>query len=274
MTTAVFFHAHPDDESISTAGTMMLASAAGHRVVLVTATDGALGEIIEGSVPAGATLAEVRRTELARAAEVLQVDRLEMFDYADSGMEGAATNDAPGCFWQAPVDEAAARLATILVEEDASLLTIYDDHGNYGHPDHIQVHLVGVRAAEMAGVKLVYEATMNRDHLRALADDASLAEIDAGDEVEARREEIRETEMGTPAASITHAIDVATVMDRKRAALAEHRSQIGEDSFFMALPPDAFSAAFGTEWFVLRGSSSGGPPYATDLFESIRPEQS
>jgi len=251
----------------------MLASAAGHRVVLVTATDGALGEITEGSVPEGSTLGEVRRSELARAAEVMGVDRVEMFDYPDSGMEGAASNDTPGCFWQIPVDEAAARLAAILDEENAFLLTIYDDHGNYGHPDHIQVHRVGVRAAEMAGTALVYEATMNRDHLRALADDVRLAEIDAGDEVEARREEIRDTDIGTPADLITHAIDVAAVMDRKRAALAEHRSQIGEGSFFMALPPEAFAAAFGTEWFVLRGSPAGGPPYSTDLFGSLTPEK-
>ena len=44
MATAVFFHAHPDDEALSTGGTMLLASRAGHRVVPVCATDGSRGE--------------------------------------------------------------------------------------------------------------------------------------------------------------------------------------------------------------------------------------
>jgi LmbE family N-acetylglucosaminyl deacetylase len=34
---------------------------------------------------------------------------------------------------------AATGLARILTEENAEVLTIYDTHGTYGHPDHIQV---------------------------------------------------------------------------------------------------------------------------------------
>ncbi len=247
---------------------MMLASRAGHRVVLVTATDGALGEANPDSVPAGSSLAEVRAAELNRAAEVIGADRVVMLGYPDSGMEGAPSNEVAGCFWQTPVDEAARRLAEVLIEESAHVLTIYDSHGNYGHPDHIQVHRVGARAAQMADVGRVYEATMNRDHLRALADEASFAEIDAGEDLEARRKEIRESKMGMPAAMITHAVDVSSVIDLKRSAIAEHRSQITEESFFMALPPEAFVAAFGTEWFVRHGSASGGPPYSDDLIGS------
>jgi len=269
MATAVFFHAHPDDESISTSGTMMLATQAGHRVVLVTATDGALGEPAEGSVPEGSTLAEVRAEELVRAGEVMGIARVELLGYPDSGMDGEPTNDNPGCFWQIPVDEAAERLAAVLEEEGASVLTIYDDHGNYGHPDHIQVHRVGMRAAEMAGVDLVFEATMNRDHLRAMADQFADADGGLSEEVEARREELRESDLGTPADQLTHAIDVSSMIDRKRLTMAAHRSQITEESFFMAMPLEAFSAAFGTEWFTLRGAATRGAPYSTDLFESL-----
>ena len=64
------------------------------------------------------------------------------------------------------VEEAAGRLAEILTEVDADVLTIYDDHGGYGHPDHIQIHRVGLRAAELAGTPHVYEATTNRDAMR------------------------------------------------------------------------------------------------------------
>ncbi len=269
MATAIFFHAHPDDESISTAGSMMLAKAAGHRVVLVTATDGALGEPTPGSIPAGSNLAEVRGEELHRAAAVMGVDRVVMLGYADSGMEGEPSNDVDGSFWQTPVDVAAERLAEILVEEHADLITIYDDHGNYGHPDHIQVHRVGVRAAEIAQIGLVYEATMNRDHLRWLTDRDDLLDADLAEDVKADLREINETEMGTPAVQITHGVDVSSVIDRKRLTMAEHRSQINEESFFMALPAEAFEAAFGTEWFILRGQASGGPPYSTDLFARL-----
>src|SRR5438067_8395709 len=90
----------------------------------------------------------------------------DLLGYVDSGMMGTPENDVPGSFWQADVDEAAERLAAILREERADVLLTYDDHGNYGHPDHIKVHTVGVRAAELAGTADVYEATMNRDETR------------------------------------------------------------------------------------------------------------
>jgi LmbE family N-acetylglucosaminyl deacetylase len=149
MATAVFFHAHPDDEAIATAGTMAGLAADGHRVVLVTATRGELGEVPEGLLAPGETLADRRALELDAACSVLGVARHEYLGYGDSGMEGEDSNNDPGCFWQADVDEAAERLATILREEKADILTAYDEHGNYGHPDHVQVHRVGLRAGAL-----------------------------------------------------------------------------------------------------------------------------
>src|SRR3546814_15641773 len=92
-------------------------------------------------------------------------------------MMGTPENDQPGSFWTADVEEAAERLAEILRDEQADVLTIYDDHGGYGHPDHIQVHRVGVRAGELAGVAHVFEGTMNRDALRRMMESA----VTAGD---------------------------------------------------------------------------------------------
>jgi len=268
MATAVFFHAHPDDESISTGGAMVKAAAAGHRVVLVCATDGAVGEPTEGSVPAGSTLAAVRLEELKVSGGILGASRVEWLGYGDSGMEGQATNDDPACFWQADIEAAAERLAAILREENADVITVYDSHGGYGHPDHIQVHRVGHRAAEIAATPIVLEATMNRDHMRALADFA-FEGADDDPELAARREEMRETEMGTPAAELTHRIDVTEAIDQKRQAMAAHRSQISEDSFFMAMPDEAFAAAFGTEWFIELGASRAGEPFLSDLFARL-----
>ena len=75
MATAVFFHAHPDDEAIATAGTMARMAADGHRVVLVTATRGELGEVPDGFLAPGETLAERRTQELGAACAVLGVAR-------------------------------------------------------------------------------------------------------------------------------------------------------------------------------------------------------
>ena len=98
--------------------------------------------------------------------------------HEDSGMMGEATNDNPAGFWQADLDEAADRLAAILTEVGADVLTTYDDHGGYGHPDHIQVHRVGARAAERAGVTQVFESTMNREYiLRLMAESLAQQKI-------------------------------------------------------------------------------------------------
>lgn len=268
MATAVFFHAHPDDESIATGGVMAQAAAAGHRVVLVCATDGAVGEPTFGSVPSHSTLAAVRLAELEESGRILGAARVEWLGYGDSGMENEPTNDDPDCFWQADVEAAAGRLAAILRDEAADLLTVYDERGGYGHPDHIQVHRVGHRAAELAATARVFESTMNRDRMRALADFA-FEGADDDPELAQQREEMRATDMGTPASEITHQIDVSAVVDVKRRSMAAHRSQIDDDSFFLTMPDEAFLAAFGTEWFIERGASRTGEPYRDDLFAGL-----
>src|ERR671930_369027 len=163
MATIVSFHAHPDDETTSTGGTLALASDDGHRVVIVWATRGEHGEYPEGFLSEGEELWPHRVREAAAAAQILGAHRTEFLGYRDSGMMGTRENDDPASFWQADLDEAAARLAAILREEQADVLTVYDDHGGYGHPDHIQIHRVGLRAADVAGTPRVYQSTINRD---------------------------------------------------------------------------------------------------------------
>jgi LmbE family N-acetylglucosaminyl deacetylase len=246
--TLVTFHAHPDDESIATAGTMARAKAAGHRVVLVVATRGELGEHAPDALEPGETLTERRVAEQLEAAQYLGVDRVEFLGYHDSGMAGEATNDAPESFARADIEEAAARLAKILADEHADVLTIYDDHGGYGHPDHIQVHRVGVRAAEIAGTPRVYESTMNRDYIRRLIEQNRDDMADVPDAPDAAAMD----DFGSPEGIITTTVDVRDFVDRKREAMAAHASQIPADSFFMAMPPEAFREAFGYEWFIRR----------------------
>ena len=45
MSSLLAFHAHPDDESVSTGVTLAKYADEGHRVVVATATDGSAGEI-------------------------------------------------------------------------------------------------------------------------------------------------------------------------------------------------------------------------------------
>jgi LmbE family N-acetylglucosaminyl deacetylase len=87
-----------------------------------------------------------------------------------------------------------------------------------------------------------------------------------GDGVEAP--EIDEENFGQPASVITHRLDVSDFIDRKRASMRVHASQIADDHFFLALPDEAFGVSFGQEWFIQEGDGAppGGEPFATDLF--------
>ncbi len=230
---------------------MAQTSAAGGRVVLVIATRGERGEPQPGVLGDGEALWERRIPETFKSAEVLGADRVEFLGYVDSGMMGEPSNDFPYCFWQADVDQASNRLAAILEEEQADILTVYDDHGGYGHPDHIQVHRVGLAAAEKAGVQRVFEATMNRDQIRnALAEVATLAAEEAADGVDVPEPD---ENMGTPEAEITHGLDVSDFIAAKRAAMVAHESQISADSWFLKMEDEMFLRAFGTEWFIETG---------------------
>jgi LmbE family N-acetylglucosaminyl deacetylase len=254
VATVVFFHAHPDDESMATAGTMAALTAEGHRVVLVTATDGAKGEVPDGFLDPGEDLASRRRTELERSCEALGVARLELLGYGDSGMMGTPANDEPGCFWQADVDEAAERLAALLREEAPEAFTCYDENGGYGHPDHIQVHRVGVRAAELAGVPRRFLATIDRDRVRGLMAAAAEMGLEFGEE---GPPDVDFDSFGVEGSRITTEVDVSAHLVAKRRSMEAHASQIRPDTFPLSLPHDAFDAAFGVESYVRLGAEGG-----------------
>jgi len=253
MATLVSFHAHPDDECIACGGIIRKAAEEGHRVVLVVATRGEHGEVPEGFLSPGEELWQRRVVETYASAEILGAQRVEFLGYVDSGMMGTPANDAPGSFWTAPVDEAAKKLAALLDEEQADVLTCYDEHGGYGHPDHIQVHRVGLRAAELAGTQRVYQSTINRDHILRSRD--RFAGLDGDEDIETP--DIDEESFGMPESIITAAVDVTPYLEYKRRAMRAHASQISEQSFFLAMPDEAFAYGFGTEWFIREGQGPG-----------------
>jgi LmbE family N-acetylglucosaminyl deacetylase len=253
MATIAFVHAHPDDEASQTAGSMARAAAEGHRVVLVVSTDGDHGEVPDDLAP-GETIVARRRKETAASAAVLGVAQVHWLGYKDSGMNGWAQNDDPASFWRADLDDAAARLAAILRDERADVVVLYDWHGNYGHPDHIQVHRVGHRAADLAGTPRRFEATMNRDQMNRLREVLPAPDPEMDFDPNAPMDD--GNPFGSSEAEINIAVDVTAYLEQKRAALAAHASQVTDIGMFMAMPREVFDAFFGTEWFIEPGSDA------------------
>lgn len=173
----VFFHAHPDDETLAT-GALILDLAGHAQVGLVTATRGERGEVVAGplAVLAGTpTLAAHRHTELVNACAALGVATRAYLGepparaagqpprwYRDSGMRwvtpdlaGPSDDAGPDALTAAPVAEAAADLAAFLAHVGADALVSYDADGGYGHPDHVACHRIALAASALAGVRFV-----------------------------------------------------------------------------------------------------------------------
>ncbi len=245
MATVVALHAHPDDEALLTGGWLAQRAAAGDRVVLVFATDGAAG--LAGADHPPVSLARTRRAEAEASAAALGVHRVRWLGHADSGMADRPT--AGHRFVDVPVDVAARQVADVLDEERADVLTGYDANGGYGHPDHVQVHRVARRAQELAASRpVLLEATLDRTRLvRLLRVVRPLARLlpgltVPGDDIFTGRE------------AISLAVDVRPQLAAKRAALAAHDSQRGGGirtvAILLALPRPLARRVLGTEWFV------------------------
>lgn len=255
MATLVFMHAHPDDEASQTSGTMARAVADGHRVVLVIATNGDHGEVPEDLAP-GQTVAEYRRREAEAAARVIGTHRIVWLGYADSGMTGWDQNAHDDAFGRADVAEAAAGLAAVLDEEDADLVTTYDWHGGYGHPDHVQAHRVTHAAVGLARRRpRLLESTMNRDAMRRQYQRLRELGVDAAFDPDAPMDD--GNPFGMPEADLHYRVDVSEFIEVKRAALACHASQKTDIGMFLSMPADLFARAFGVEYFIEPGREPG-----------------
>ncbi|MFO7778718.1 MAG: N-acetyl-1-D-myo-inositol-2-amino-2-deoxy-alpha-D-glucopyranoside deacetylase [Nitriliruptoraceae bacterium] len=281
--TLLCVHPHPDDESIACGGVLARAADAGVRTVVVTCTGGEEGENLAGIDLGTDDLVVHRRRELAAALAILGVQRHHELGYRDSGMAGTSSNEHPDSFARADVEVAAARLAAIIRSERPQVVVSDDAQGTYGHPDHVQAHRVTVRAVELAAdphapvagpvwrVSKRYSHTLGKGRLlaghRALL--AAGLPSPFGDAVVDRVEELP---LGTPDEQVTTEVDVGAWLERKRAAMAAHRSQIGPDSFFLNTPEELASSMFATEQFVLEDGRPGGDGLPeNDLFAGVAP---
>ena len=255
MATIVAFNAHPDDEVLTTGGTLARLAAEGHRVVIVVASDGWMGAVSEPG-------ASTRLDELRASAALLGAARVEHLGYADSGHGPVLFPDPPDRqrFVRAGVDEAAERLAELIRAEHADLLLSYDARGGYGHRDHIHVHAVGARAAELTGVR-VLEATAPREYIFLVVGALRALRL----VVRHNRAEMRT--WFTPRAAITHRVNVRRYARQKQAALGAHRSVVQGTGrlarlmrLLLVLPAPVFGLVLGREWFAEADDTKTGPP--------------
>jgi N-acetyl-1-D-myo-inositol-2-amino-2-deoxy-alpha-D-glucopyranoside deacetylase len=223
-------------------------------------------------------LGEIRAAELEAAMAVLGVTEWDNLGYRDSDMMGRAGNNDPRCFWQADLDEAARRLTWLIRQYKPDVVTTYNAFGGYGHPDHIRVHDVAIRAVPRAGdpnwypeqaeagmepwtPKKFYEQATPESVRRAMneklaelgADTAWLPPKDATPEQLAEYED-RMKQMLTPDDQITTWIDIGDVLETKWQAIQKHVTQINMDFPFMKLGLDGWREFWGRETYVLRES--------------------
>ncbi|OIV37364.1 N-acetyl-1-D-myo-inositol-2-amino-2-deoxy-alpha-D-glucopyranoside deacetylase [Mangrovactinospora gilvigrisea] len=280
-------HAHPDDESIGNGATMAKYAAEGAHVTLVTCTLGEEGEVIPPGLAHLAadrddTLGQHRIGELADAMKQLGVTDHRFLGgpgrYRDSGMMGVPSNERPGAFWQADLDEAAEHLAAVVREVRPQVLVTYDTNGGYGHPDHIQAHRVAMRGAELAqrpggggephAVEKIYWNCMPHsvlqegfDRLRAAGEEGPFGAVASADDVPGV----------VPDDEVTAEIDGSSYAARKSAAMAAHATQIAVDGPFFALSNDLGQPLIGHEYYRLVHGTSGAADGAreTDLFAGV-----
>jgi LmbE family N-acetylglucosaminyl deacetylase len=219
----------------------------GARVVLVVATQGDRGEA--AGLVSGPALGRMRAVETQRAAAELGVARVSFLGYGESGL----TKGPPpsGSFAAAPVAEAAGRLSAVLRDERPDALVVYDDHGIYEHPDHVQVHTVGWVAATMSETRTVYETTVDREYLHFV--ETHVVE-EAG---RAAARAMGGADVGLPTVEIDLTVDVRHVIEAKRCAIAAHGSQLPAGSAVMQLHEATFAEVYGWEWY--RRAGAAGP---------------
>lgn len=251
--TVVFVHAHPDDEAIFTGGTLAALSRAGHRTVVVVATSGELGDGGDHH-----HVRAVRRLEAERSCRILGVDRLVFLDHVDSGLAEDRYERPWGAFVDVDLDHVAAQIADLLVEERADAVVTYDDHGVYGHPDHVHAHHATLAAADLAGVATRYLATVDREYLH-------FVEAHLVDHAGAAVPDIRP--IGSSTVEVTTTVAIHDRIDTKRRAIAAHRSQIGDDPWLGV--PNTFDDVYGYEWYVRVGPAGVIDTLATRPEEAL-----
>ncbi len=250
---AVF--AHPDDEVLCAAGTLAMCAARGARVTVLCATRGELGPIASPELATHENLAEVRERELRASCAELGVADVGFLDLPDAGVDWAS--EAAGTV--------AALVGYIRQLRPRAIITFGSD-GLYGHADHVAIGELTTRAHAAAADPLAYV-----DRGRSYADARLYYSVMLGADVDAllagaRRAGLPDSLWRLTGASfdaspgeITASVDVASVLDRKLAALRCHRTQLEADHVFAHWTRPLAQQFFGIEHFRSADGLPGTP---------------
>ena len=251
--TLMAVHAHPDDESSNTGGLLRLAAEQGHTTILVTCTNGDLGEVHIPDVrlnprqdPADRQrLARIRQAELAQATAILGITKVYLLGYHDSGMAGWDSNQDRQAFVQAHPEDVIGQLVHLIRRHRPDVVVTYDANDGYGHPDHIMAHRVTVASVEAAAVaerfpeggapwqvRKVYTIVWPRSSVRRALKVMHVLEF-FGFHTPLREPHFDPDVVGCPDELMTTRIDVRSVLRAKWAALCAHRSQMGRTGRFV-----------------------------------------
>lgn len=267
LPTLVCVHAHPDDEALFTGGVSSHYAELGYHVVLVTCTNGQLGidAVGRGGDVADHDDRETRVTragELQRAGALLGFERMVNLGYDDSGMTGWASNDNPRAFMNVDVEACARVLAAILDEVGATVVVTYDEHGFYGHPDHVMANVVTRRALEMAASpERLYYPIVPQSILTEFVPNAQALEVFLPAWV-------LEAGIGVPDELVATTMDVRAYARRKQEAIATHASQI-DNADFVTMDYSLFLVLFGTEYYQRAWSRHTPEGDEVDLFGGL-----
>ncbi|RBQ12854.1 mycothiol conjugate amidase Mca [Micromonospora sp. LHW51205] len=277
-------HAHPDDESSKGAATMAKYVAEGVDVLVVTATGGERGSVLNPKMDrpdVWANIGDIRRAEMDAARAILGVEQAWL-GFVDSGLpEGDPLPPLPeGCFALQDVDGAAAPLVRLMRQFRPHVVTTYDEEGGYPHPDHIMTHKVTVAAFDAAGdperhpelgepwqpLKLYYDVGFSRAKIMSLHE----AVLEAGLESPYGEWMKRWDERPDKGARITTRVECADYFPVRDDALRAHATQIDPDGFWFQVPMELQKRAWPTEDFQLARSLVDSPLPESDLFAGVR----
>jgi LmbE family N-acetylglucosaminyl deacetylase len=270
--TLMAVHAHPDDEASSTGGVLAKYSDEGVQTIVVTCTNGEFGDGPDGIKPGEeghdpAEVAQTRLTELREACKYLGVTELELLGYHDSGMPEWDYHTSPEAFCNVPIEQVAGRIGELIERYQPQVVLTYDPAGAYQHPDHVHAARAAIAAVEASTIPVkLYLTAMRRSDWQKVFEALREAGVDTPEweMTEEEQQAIAESE-----ARITTEVDIRPVLDRKRAALLAHASQI-TDSWFSKIPPEIVEAAFGQETFIRERNRTQASVPETDLFAGIR----
>jgi LmbE family N-acetylglucosaminyl deacetylase len=266
-------HAHPDDESSSTGGVLARYGDEGIRTVLVTCTNGELGDGPDHVKPdeEGHDEKEVARTRLAElqsAVEILGVSDLELLGYHDSGMPDWRFQEREDAFCNIPMEESTGRLVELFERYRPDVVITYDDNGGYNHPDHLQAHRITMAATERTGIpSKLYVIARRWSAMQKLRERMAELGIEMGGPPTPDPERLKRMQENEQ--RITTTVDIGAVAARKRDALGAHASQL-DQSWWVKFPQDESVSFFAEETFIRLRDRTDAPVPETDLFAGLR----